>query len=365
MLSVLDATVALGRIEVKVGILASPWLPVPPPAYGGTESVLDVLARGLTAVGHDVVLFSTADSLCPVPRRWAGPAVAPESIGNVVAELRQVLAGYEALRDCDVVHDHTLCGPVLAARAGIRAPAVVTTAHGPMNGELAPLYRALSDRVPVIAISHAQAAQAPLPVAAVIHHGVELDRYPMGDGSGGYLAFLGRMCPEKGPHRAIEVARRAGLPLRIAAKMRESLERAFFDAAVAPRLGGDIEYVGELGWDDKVALLRDAIALVNPIAWPGPFGLVMVEALACGTPVLALAFGAAPEIVLDGRTGLLADDVEHLAGRAGELAMLDRRLCRSSVEAHFSAESMIREHVRFYERVLASAVESLRTPKGG
>jgi glycosyltransferase involved in cell wall biosynthesis len=338
---------------VKIGILAPPWLPVPPAAYGGTESVLDVLARGLDAAGHDVVLFSTADSTCPVRRSWVGPSVPPQAIGTVVAELQQVLAGYEALGGCDLIHDHTLCGPLLAAQSGMRSPAVVTTAHGPMDGELAPMYRALSGRVPVIAISHAQAAQAACSVAAVIHHGVELDRYPMGGGAGGYLAFLGRMCAEKGPHRAIEIARRAGLPLRIAAKMREPLERAYFEASVAPRLGGDIEYVGELGWDDKLALLRDAVGLVNPIAWPEPFGLVMVEALACGTPVLALASGAAPEIVLDGRTGFLADDVEQLAARAGDLATLDRRLCRSSVEAHFSAESMIREHVRFYERVLA------------
>jgi glycosyltransferase involved in cell wall biosynthesis len=309
-------------------------------------------------------LFSTADSTCPVPRSWAGPSVAPQQIGDVVAELQQVLTGYEALAGCDVVHDHTLCGPLLAAQAGMRSPAVVTTAHGPMDGELAPMYRALAGRVPVIAISHAQAAQAPLPVAAVIHHGVELDRYPMGDGSGGYLAFLGRMCPQKGPHRAIEIARRAGLPLRIAAKIREPLERAYFDAAVAPLLGGDVDYVGELGWDDKVALLRDAIALVNPIAWPEPFGLVMVEALACGTPVLALAAGAAPEIVRDGRTGFLAAAVEQLAVRAGELARLDRRLCRSSVEAHFSAESMIREHIRFYERVLAPVVEIVPFARG-
>jgi glycosyltransferase involved in cell wall biosynthesis len=186
----------------------------------------------------------------------------------------------------------------------------------------------------------------------VIHHGVDLDRYPYDEGSGGYLAFLGRMCPEKGPHRAIDIARRAGAPLRIAAKMREPAERAFFEAFVEPQLGGDIEYVGELGFADKLALLGEAVALLNPIAWPEPFGLVMVEALACGTPVLALAAGSAPEIVLDGRTGFLADSVELLAARVAAVGDLDRRLCRSSVEAHFSAEAMVREHVRIYKRML-------------
>lgn len=339
---------------MRIGILAPPWLPVPPPAYGGTESVLDLLARGLDRAGHDIILFTTAESTCPVPRRSVMVSVPPESIGNVADEARHVLAGYEALSGCDVIHDHTLCGPLLAAHSGSSALPVVTTAHGPLEGDLGTIYRSLGGRVPVIAISHAQASAAPEVVSAVIHHGVELDRYPYGDGSGGYLAFLGRMCPEKGPHRAIEIARRVGAPLRIAAKMREPAERAFFEAFVEPQLGCDIEYVGELGPADKLSLLGGATALVNPIAWPEPFGLVMVEALACGTPVLALTAGAAPEIVLDGRTGYLADSVEALAARVADVGGLDRRLCRSSVEAHFSAEAMVREHVRIYQRMIPS-----------
>jgi glycosyltransferase involved in cell wall biosynthesis len=338
---------------------------VPPPAYGGTESVVDVLARGLERAGHDVILFATADSTCPVPRRSVMRSVPPEALGNVADELRQVLAGYEALSDCDVIHDHTLCGPLLAARSGTSVPPVVTTAHGPLEGDLGSIYRSLAGRVPVIAISHAQAAAVPEAVTTVIHHGVELDRYPYGDGSGGYLAFLGRMCPEKGPHRAIAIARRAGVPLRIAAKMREPAERAFFEAFVEPELGGDIEYVGEVGMADKVALLGQAMALVNPIAWPEPFGLVMVEALACGTPVLSLAAGSAPEIVRDGRTGFLADSVEVLADRVISVGDLDRRLCRSSVEAHFSAEAMVREHVRLYAQMLRAVdVEDVVGAKG-
>ena len=339
---------------MKIGILAPPSLPVPPPAYGGTEAVIDVLAHGLAAAGHEVILFATSDSTCPVRRRSVMPSAPAASIGNVVLELRQALAGYEALADCDIIHDHTVAGPLLVAGAMPGSvPPAVTTAHGPIEGELGVIYRSLAGRVPVIAISRAQAAAAPEAVAAVIHHGVDLDRYRYGEGSGGYLAFLGRMSPDKGPHRAIEIARRAGLPLRIAAKMREAPERAFFDAVVAPELGGDIEYVGELGGADKVAFLGDAIALVNPIAWPEPFGLVMVEALACGTPVLATAAGSTPEIVRDGRTGFVADDVEQLVARCADIAVLDRRLCRSSVEAHFSAEAMVREHVRLYTRTIA------------
>jgi glycosyltransferase involved in cell wall biosynthesis len=333
---------------MRIGLIAPPWVPVPPTSYGGTEGVVDLLARGLQAAGEDVVLFATGDSTCPVPRRWVyeqpqGP------IGIDVVEARHLVGAYRMLRDCDIIHDHTLLGPFFASGD----PPVVTTNHGPFSTELREIYGAVAGRVPVIAISRSQRAQAPeLPIAAVIHHGIDPEAFPVGEGAGGYLLFLGRMAPEKGAHRAIAVARRAGLPMVIAAKIREPAEHAYFAECVEPHLGGDVEYVGEAAWRQKVALLGGARALLNPITWAEPFGLVMVEALACGTPVLTFPNGAAPEIVEHGRTGFLCRDEEAMAAAVERLDLIDRADCRAAVEGHFSSRRMVRDHLRVYNVLL-------------
>jgi glycosyltransferase involved in cell wall biosynthesis len=249
------------------------------------------------------------------------------------------------------VHDHTLIGPVYAER--FEGLGVVTTNHGPFQSELGDLYRAIADQVPIIAISHHQAGTAPeIPVAAVIHHGVDTSRFPVGGGNGGYAAFLGRMCPEKGVSAAIRVARLAGVPLRIAAKMSEPAERAYFEAEVRPLLGGDVEYLGELDAYEKAELLGGTFCLLNPIAWPEPFGMVMVEALACGTPVVATPMGAAPEIVDDGATGFIRAGEEALARAVLAAPGLDRALCREAACTKFSAERMVAEHLAVYRSVL-------------
>ncbi|HJR26141.1 MAG TPA: glycosyltransferase, partial [Acidimicrobiales bacterium] len=299
---------------MRVAVIAPPWVPVPPQGYGGTELVLDTLCRELVRQGHDVLLCATADSRCPVERRWTyGEALGIAAIAPG-PELRHALDAHEAIRSwgADIVHDHTLSGPHLAV--GREGPPVITTNHGPFDGDLAALYRRLADRVPVLAISHHQAATAgDIPIAAVIHHGIDVAGVPIGSGAAGHVLFLGRMSPDKGVHVAIEVARGAGVPLKIAAKMSEKDEREYFDACVRPLLGGgDVEYLGEVGGSAKRALLADALCLLNPIRWPEPFGMVMVEALAVGTPVLATPCGAAPEIVDDGVTGFLRSDVASL-----------------------------------------------------
>jgi glycosyltransferase involved in cell wall biosynthesis len=257
------------------------------------------------------------------------------------------------------VHDHTLVGPLYAARPpGLP---VVTPNHGPFDGDLAALYRVVAHHVPVIAISRHQASTAgAVPIAAVIHHGVDLDRFPFGEGHGGYALFLGRMAPEKGVHTAVRVARAAGMPLRIAAKMREEAERAYFEERVKPLLGGDVEYVGEVGGHAKLDLLSDAACLLNPIAWPEPFGMVMIEALACGTPVVATPCGAAPEIVDEGITGFLANDAAGLAATLAKVGDLDRHACRRAVKERFSMTRLAEDHLRLYERVLATRPAQLR-----
>jgi glycosyltransferase involved in cell wall biosynthesis len=331
-------------------IIAPPWVAVPPTAYGGTETVLDTLARGLQASGHDVLLFTTGDSTCPVPRESVLPRAIGVGVGGSATELRHVIHAYEAAEGADLVHDHTLVGPVYADR--FPDLPVVTTNHGPFQSELGDYYRAIGDRTPIIAISRHQASTArETPIAAVIHHGVDLDRFPVGSGDGGYAVFLGRMCPEKGVDAAIRVARLAGVPLRIVAKMSEAAEQLYFDRKVKPLLGGDIEYVGELGGEEKLALVGRAICLLNPIAWPEPFGMVMVEALACGTPVVATPMGAVPEIVDQGVTGYTCSGEESLARAVVAAASIDRKACRAAVANRFSAGRMVADHVALYESV--------------
>jgi glycosyltransferase involved in cell wall biosynthesis len=280
---------------------------------------------------------------------WTYESARGTDHASPAAELRHVIDGYEAARRwrADVVHDHTMSGPFYAER--FPELPVVTTNHGPFDADLAPLYRSLAGRIPIIAISRHQASTARgIPIAAVIHHGVDVDDFPNGTGRGGHALFLGRMCPEKGAHTAIQIARTAGVPLRLAAKMREKDEFAYFTERVKPLLGGDVEYVGEVGGAAKAALLADALCLLNPIAWPEPFGMVMVEALACGTPVVTTPCGAASEIVDDGVTGFLRSDADSLATAVGHASGLSRTTCRQVAAARFSATRMADQHVDVY-----------------
>jgi glycosyltransferase involved in cell wall biosynthesis len=333
---------------VKIGLIAPPWLPVPPLAYGGTEAVIDRLARGFVRAGHDVILATTGDSTCPVPR--VASLSHSVGIGNG-SEEDHVVHAYEHLRDCDIVHDHTLFGPQLAACAGDRR--VITTNHGEFAGEMLDLYARIADRVPIIAISHSQAVNAPqLPVARVIHHGIDLERYPLGTGTGGYYLFIGRMAREKGVHRAARVAREAGVRLLIAAKMTEPSEHEYFTEEVEPLLGDDVVCLGEVGEREKLALLTEARALINPIRWAEPFGLVMIEALACGTPVLTYAEGAAPEIVDHGVTGFLCMDERDIIDHLDLVGAIDRQACRAAVRARFSTERMVHDHLELFAQVV-------------
>jgi glycosyltransferase involved in cell wall biosynthesis len=336
---------------VRIALIAPPWLPVPPPAYGGTEIVVDTLARGLEEAGHDVLLATTGDSTCPVPRTWVYENAQPDELGNVVIELRHLLHAYEAAAGADIVHDHTIAGPVLAYRT--RTGPVVTTNHGAFTDDAKALYRRTARTVPLIAISRHQASTAgDVPIARVIHHGLDTTRFPVGAGSGGYALFLGRMSPTKGVDTAITVARRAGMPLVIAAKQRERSERDYFEAEVRPLLGSGVDYVGEVGGREKLRLLGDATALLNPIGWDEPFGMCMIEALACGTPVVATPRGSVPEIVDDGLTGFIRPSTLGLAAALGDVGRLERRACRASVEERFSMHRMASDHLAFYADVL-------------
>jgi glycosyltransferase involved in cell wall biosynthesis len=341
----------MSGITLSIGLLSPPWAAVPPPAYGGTEYVVDQLARGLTAAGHHVTLFATGDSTVPVPTGHTLPTGAPDRVGEGAVELRHVMHGYEALVGCDVVHDHTLLGPAWALACGYDR--VVTTSHGPFEDERRTIYRDYGKRLPVVAISHDQAAQAPeIAIDRVIHHGLDLDRFPVGRGDGGYLLFLGRMAPVKGVREAVQTARAAGRRLVIAAKMREPGEREYFAQHVEPLLGDDAVFIGEVANGAKLELLAGATALLNPIRWPEPFGLVMTESLACGTPVLTCPVGAASEIVDDGLTGFLRADHDGLVDAARRVGEIDRAACRAAVVDRFSTGRMVDDHVALYQDVV-------------
>jgi glycosyltransferase involved in cell wall biosynthesis len=336
---------------VRIALIAPPRVPIPPPAYGGTEAVLDVLARGLQAAGHDVLLYATGDSTCPVPTAWTFPTARGVELDTPATELVHVRDAYEVARDVDVVHDHTLVDTLGPQRAA-HVP-VVTTNHGPFDPQRVGLYRSIADRVGIIAISHDQASRArDVPVVAVIHHGLDVAEYPAGRGDGGYALFLGRMSPDKGVHVAAGVARAAGIPLLIAAKMRERAEHDYFVEHVRPLLGDGTDYIGEVCGPAKRELLGSAACLLNPIAWPEPFGMVMIEALACGTPIIGTPCGAAPEIVDEGVTGFLRSGRDALTDALAGVAYLDRAACRLAVKQRFSSERMVADHVAVYEEVV-------------
>jgi glycosyltransferase involved in cell wall biosynthesis len=336
---------------MRIVLVAPPWLPVPPPGYGGTEAVIDRLATGFAAAGHDVLLCATGDSTCRVPLECTLPAAVGTARMTPALEVQHVVRAYAAIERWgpDIVHDHTLVGPIYAARLDVP---VLTTNHGPFDSELGDLYRAVSDRAGIIAISRDQASRSwGVRIAGVIHHGIDVDAIPFGRGTGGYAAFLGRMCPDKGVDVAARIARASGVPLRIAAKLAEPDEREYFERAVRPLLGRDVEYVGEVGGADKYEFLGSASCLLNPLQWDEPFGLVMAEALACGTPVVATPRGSVREIVDDGRTGFVRD--EELLGTALRHAVeLDRRVCREEACRRFATDRMVRDHLALFERTI-------------
>ncbi len=339
---------------MRIALLAPVWFPVPPSRYGGIEWVVSLLADGFADAGHDVTLFASGDSSTKASLASVFSEAPSVDIGKTTPELRHALSCYERAGEFDIVNDHS--GPLAAAvGAGVETP-VVHTVHGPLLGADGELYASLARVAPqvgLISLSLNQRKPRPdLPWVANCHNALDLDAYPVHLERGEYLLFLGRMSAEKGCHRAVEVALEAGQPLRIAGKMREPAERDYFETYVAPHLGDGIEYLGETSHRKKVALLQNARATLFPIEWEEPFGLVMIESMACGTPVIATRWGAVPEVIEHERSGIVVDDYREMADALGAADSLDPLECRRSVEEHFSAERMIEDYVAAYTAVL-------------
>jgi glycosyltransferase involved in cell wall biosynthesis len=331
---------------------------VPPKLYGGTERIVAYLTDELVAMGHEVSLFASGDSITKARLEAAYPQALRldpgirDHIAPLVAMLETVA---QRAHEFDVIHLHCdyLAYPVLVRRG---VP-FLATLHGRLDlPELKLVYKAFAD-VPVVSISDSQ--RAPLPEArfvGTVYHGLPEQLLSPGDGAGGYLAFLGRISPEKAPDRAIRIAARAGMKLKIAAKI-DRVDREYFAAEIEPLLAQPhVEFLGEIAEHQKSEFLGKAAGLVFPIAWQEPFGLAMIEAMACGTPVIALRNGSVPEVVDDRVTGFVVDDEGTAARVAGELQTLDRTLIRAVFEERFTARRMAKDYTRIYQELISARI---------
>jgi glycosyltransferase involved in cell wall biosynthesis len=347
---------------MRIGLIAPVWFPVPPVGYGGIERVVSLLADGLVADGHEVVLFASGDSETDAELEAVFPTAPSEWIGHTYWEVQHLLQPLAGANDLDILNDHTgMLGLILG---GLVQTPFVHTVHGPLDGRPGDMYEQICEIVPdcgLISISMSQRRARPgLAWVANCHNALDLSLYPFTPADreskrGDYLLFLGRMCPEKGAHHAVTVAQEAGVPLKIAAKCREPLERQYFDSCVEPHLSPTIEYVGEVGHEDKVELLRHARALVFPIEWEEPFGLAMIEAMACGVPVVATRRGSVPEVVEHGLSGIVVDRYTEIPAALELADRLDPSEIRAEVEEKFSPARMVADYVTAYQRTIARA----------
>jgi glycosyltransferase involved in cell wall biosynthesis len=342
---------------MRIAIVAPVWFAVPPTGYGGIEWVVSLLADGLVKGGHDVTLFASGESrtkatLCSVFDR------APSAlIGKTQPELRHALACFTRADEFDVINDHA--GPLAIALGGLVETPLLQTVHGPLDGEAGLVYEDLGRLAPhvgLVSISLNQRRPRPnLNWAANCPNALDLQLYPCKPHRGDYLLFLGRMSPDKGAHRAIAVAMETGLPLKLAGKMQDPKEQRYFSELVEPHLVGGIEYLGEVSHGQKVELLQNARATLFPIEWEEPFGLVMIESMACGTPVIATRRGAVPEVIEDGRSGIIVDDYREMPAALDRADALDPLECRRYVEERFAPARMVQDYLSAYERLASAA----------
>jgi glycosyltransferase involved in cell wall biosynthesis len=340
---------------MKIAQVSPLWESVPPKLYGGTERIVSYLTEELVRLGHDVTLFASGDSVTAARLQKVCPHALRLVTGPVNRDAPLVLMmeqafGADAAR-FDIIHSHLdfLSFP-MSRRC---ATPVLTTLHGRLDlPEIVPVFDEYPD-MPVVSISNAQ--RAPLPRAnwvGTVYHGLP-DLYTFHPQRGSYLAFLGRISPEKRPDHAIEVAKRVGMPLRIAAKV-DPADREYFETQIERLLEHPlVEYVGEITDAEKCDFLGDAAAVVCPYDWPEPFGLVLIESLACGTPVLAYRRGSIPELIEDGVTGFICDDLNNMVSAVERVPTIDRRRCRASFEARFTVQRMAEDYLALYERMTA------------
>ena len=335
-------------------MLAPPWFAVPPSGYGGIEWIVWLLADGLVDHGHDVTLFASGDSHTKAKLASVFDRAPSEQIGRSLQDLRHILACYERAEEFDVINDHT--GPLGAVLGELLSTPVVHTVHGPLDGEPGDVYESIGRVAPsvgLISISLNQRRPKPdLNWIANVPNALDLEHYPCKPHRGDYLLFLGRFNHEKGAHRAVAVAMELGLPLKLAGKMREPREKEYFAEFVEPHLGNGIEYLGEVNHGTKVELLQNARCTLFPIEWEEPFGLVMIESMACGTPVIATRQGAVPEVIGDGTGGVIVDHWHDIPAALEQADAIEPTECRRFAEEQFAPDRMVADYERAYQEAI-------------
>jgi len=338
---------------LRVAMVAPPYFSVPPDAYGGIEEVVSDLTRTLIARGHQVTLVGAGEDRTSARFLRTNEEPLSSQLGEPLPEVIHAATAARLLADLevDIVHDHTLAGPLTAAG---RTVPTVATAHGPVDGAFGDYYRQLGDAVSLVAISNAQRAMAPdLNWAGTVYNGLDVSTFPFQEVKEDWVLFIGRFNPDKGPHLAIDAARAAGRPIVLAGKASEPPEQEYFEQAIRPCLGPEVTYVGEVDAAGKRELYAKASCLVFPVRWPEPFGMVMIEAMACGTPVVALNCGSVPELVVDGTTGIICDATAELPTaieRSGRLRPAD---CRDHVARRFDLSVVAEGYENAYRQVIS------------
>jgi glycosyltransferase involved in cell wall biosynthesis len=344
---------------MRIGMIAPPWFPLPPQRYGGIEFVVSLLTEGLVERGHDVTLFASGDSSTRA-RLHSIFARAPfdqmENGGHL--EVMHSLEAYNHADEYDLIHDHD----GLASRAmgalvhRLTGKPVVATLHGPADPITQLALSPLRDELRFIAISEYQRLGFPdLDFVGTIPNAIDVEHMPFSAEKDDYLLFIGRMTPDKGAHTAIEVARRLDRRLIMAGKVNEGPEREYFASEVEPHLSDNVYFRGEVDHDTKVRLYERARCTLFPIQWPEPFGLVMIESLACGTPVIAMRQGSVPEVIEDGRTGFIVDTADEMVEAFARIGEIDPAECRRAVEDRFGSTAFIAAHETAYAHLLEDA----------
>lgn len=340
---------------MRITLIANCYERTPPPAYGGTERVVASLADRLVDLGHDVTLFATADSVTKACLRSFFPGRSSPYTAD--AHLTQAVKALDAVRadPPDVVHSHI---DYFAPLASMCPAPTVTTLHNYARLPSAPTAYLIVEAFGherYVAISESQAARARaagMRVVQTVYHGIDVGSFPFSAEHGTYLAVLGLLAPHKGPHHAIRVAQGSGVPLKLAGRL--SADEAYFDEHVGRYIDGTtVELLGELGEHDRNVFLRDALCLLMPIEWDEPFGLVMAEAQACGTPVIGFRRGSVPELVEDGVTGFVVDDGAEMADAVARVSSLERSACRERVRERFGVETMVSRYEALYRQLVA------------